>query len=380
MVCRVVSTIWLIFFLSYDEGGQKVDMSDTFQAIAYALLAAVFYAMNTPFSKLLLENIPTTFMAGFLYLGAGVGVGILYLFHRKDEGKEDHLSKRDLPYTIGMIILDILAPIFLMMGLKYGSASNAALLGNFEIVATTLIALFIFKEVVTKRLWVAILFITVASIILSFEGVGSFQFSRGSLFVLLATACWGLENNCTRNISDKSTYQIVVLKGLFSGSGSLAIALMMGEQIPNIQYILLAMLLGFVAYGLSIFLYVRAQRDLGAAKTSAYYAVAPFIGAFLSFILLGEKLTWIYLMALFFMIIGTAFVVLDTIVKHHVHPHEHIITHTHDGTTHSHMVSHIHAHNHYGMHEKHGHHHSKDELEKELRIKHSHIDRSYNRK
>ena len=282
-------------------------------SIIFALLAAAFYAINTPLSKLLLDNVPATFMAAFLYLGAGAGVGIMYLFHWHKEDRAERLTKKDLPYTIGMIVLDILAPIFLMLGIKYGTAANASLLGNFEIVATTLIACLAFKEAVSKRLWAAIGMITLSSILLSFEGAGSFQFSYGSVLVILATACWGLENNCTRGISDKSTYEIVLLKGIFSGGGAFVIALISGEKIPEIRYILPAMLLGFVAYGLSIFLYIRAQRDLGAAKTSAYYAVAPFVGALLSFAILGEKLTGIYFAALIIMIAGTVFVVKDTI-------------------------------------------------------------------
>ena len=282
-------------------------------SIIFALLAAAFYAINTPLSKLLLNNVPATFMAAFLYLGAGVGVGIMYLFHWHNEDKSERLTKKDLPYTIGMIVLDILAPIFLMLGIKYGTAANASLLGNFEIVATTLIACLAFKEAVSKRLWAAIGMITLSSILLSFEGAGSFRFSYGSVLVLLATACWGLENNCTRSISDKSTYEIVVLKGVFSGGGAFVIALISGEKLPEIRYILPAMLLGFVAYGMSIFLYIRAQRDLGAAKTSAYYAVAPFVGAFLSFVILGEKLTIVYFAALIIMIAGTVFVFKDTV-------------------------------------------------------------------
>jgi len=190
-------------------------------SVILALIAAVFYAINTPFSKVLLNNVAPTIMAAFLYLGAGFGVGIMYFFHIKKEDKSERLTKKDLPYTFGMIVLDIAAPIFLMIGLKLGTASNASLLGNFEIVATTLIALLIFKEKVSGKLWGAIGLITVSSIVLSFEGSGSFQLSMGSLFVLLATCCWGLENNCTRRISDKSTYEIVLLKGLFSGGGGI---------------------------------------------------------------------------------------------------------------------------------------------------------------
>ena len=327
------------------------------QSIFFAVLAAVFYAINVPFSKQLLQDVPPTFMASFLYFGAGIGVGIMYLFHWNSEKREERLTRDNLPYTIGMVLLDILAPIFLMFGVSIGSSANASLLGNFEIVATTLIALLLFKESVSKKLWTAILFITISSIILSFEGSGSFHFSLGSLFVLLATICWGMENNCTRKISEKSTYQIVTIKGLFCGLGSFVVASVVGETLPSARYIILAMLLGFVAYGLSIFLYIRAQRDLGAAKTSAYYAVAPFVGTFLAFLINGEQLSATYLVGLFFMIIGTLFVVADTLMKNHSHLHTHLITHTHDGSTHTHVITHEHEHEHFCSSDIHRHHH-----------------------
>lgn len=283
-------------------------------AMLCAILAAVFYALNVPFSKQLLKEVAPTLMASFLYFGAGVGIGFLYLFHWKGEKIEERLTRDNLPYVFGMVALDIFAPIFLMLGIRIGSSANASLLGNFEIVATTLIALLIFNEKVSRKLWISIICITISSFILSFEGSGSFQFSMGSVFVLLATMCWGLENNCTRNISEKSTYQIVTIKGLCCGVGSSMIAIMIGEALPKIKYILSAMLLGFVAYGLSIFLYIKAQRDLGAAKTSAYYSIAPFIGTFLAFLVNGEELTIVYFLGLFFMIIGTIFATADTLM------------------------------------------------------------------
>lgn len=341
-------------------------------AVILAFLAAVFYAINTPVSKFLLNNVTPTFMAAFLYLGAGVGVGIMYLFHIKKEEKAERLTKQDLPYTIGMIVLDIAAPIFLMIGIKMRTASNASLLGNFEIVVTTLMALLIFKEQVSGKLWIAIGFITLSSIVLSFEGSGSFQFSIGSLFVILATCCWGLENNCTRKISDKSTYEIVLLKGIFSGGGSFTIAMVLGEKIPEMIYIAIVMLLGFVAYGLSIFLYIRAQRNLGAAKTSAYYAVAPFIGSFLAFVVNGEKLAVEYFIGLALMLVGTVFVVYDTMINHHLHGHTHTIVHTHNGVTHTHMITHEHEHNHFGNEEGHGHKHEDYINSQEHKLAHIH--------
>lgn len=324
-------------------------------AIICAILAAVFYALNTPFSKVLLKNISPTFMAAFLYLGAGIGVGFMYLFQYKKEDSSMRLSRKDLPYTILMVVLDVIAPIFLMIGISIGSSANASLLGNFEIVATSIIALVIFKEDVSENLWIAIVFITLSSIILSFEGQESFRFSYGSLFVILATMSWGLENNCTRKISNKSSYQIVTIKGLCSGIASLIISIIIGEKFPEIRYTLYALLLGYVAYGLSIFLYVRSQRDLGAAKTSAYYAIAPFIGTFLCFLVNGEALSASYFVGLILMIVGTVFVVIDTCLIKHTHLHTHTITHTHDGNTHTHVLTHEHEHKHFLNEDKQGH-------------------------
>ncbi len=334
------------------------------KAILYALLAAVFYAINVPVSKQLLRDVGPTTMAAFLYLGAGIGIGILSRINNNKKRMSEKLSRRDCPFVVGMIALDIAAPIFLMLGISYGSSANASLLGNFEIVATTVIALIVFKEAVSKRLWAAIALITFSSVMLSFNGADSSLFSPGSLFVLLATVCWGFENNCTRKISSKDTYEIVVLKGIFSGLGSLTIALIQREMLPGFRYIAMALMLGFVAYGFSIFLYVRAQSILGAAKTSAYYAIAPFVGAFLSFVFLREKLTWMYLAALLIMIAGSLLAVTDTLIRYHAHQHQHTFTHTHDGMTHMHTVTHTHQHKHYIKEDTHGHRHTKAELER----------------
>lgn len=329
----------------------------------FAFLAAVFYAINVPISKVLLQHVGPTTMAALLYLGAGIGIGMMSLFNKKDREKAESLTKAELPYIVGMIVLDIAAPIFLMLGISYGSSANASLLGNFEIVATTVIALILFKEAVTKRLWLAIGLITLSSILLSFEGTDSFHFSYGSLLVIMATVCWGLENNCTRELSSKSTYQIVMLKGLCSGLGALVIALIKRESFPGIGYIAIALALGFVAYGLSIFMYVRAQNVLGAAKTSAYYAVNPLIGALLAFVFLSESLSWMYVIALIVMVIGSALVVVDTFIRQHDHEHQHTFTHSHGGRTHTHTVRHSHVHKHYLTEEKHRHRHSIEELE-----------------
>ena len=282
-------------------------MSSKKTAILWAVLAAALYALNSPVSKLLLDKISPTMMAAFLYLGAGIGLAIVRLVQRgmgKDQ-KEKPLTRKDLPYTIGMVVLDIAAPIFLMIGLTRTTAANASLLNNFEIVATSVIALCIFKEAISKRLWAAIVLVTISSIVLSVKDMSSFSFSFGSIFVLLACVCWGFENNCTRMISNKDPLQIVVIKGFGSGIGSLVIAFALGEYIPNGIYVICALLLGFVAYGLSIFFYIYAQRYLGAAKTSAYYALAPFIGVALSLVIFREVPTASFVIALLILVAGT---------------------------------------------------------------------------
>ena len=274
--------------------------------ILLAILAAALYALNSPLSKILLDYMPSTLMAGFLYLGAGMGMGVIALI-RKMNGtslKEKKVTKADLPYTLAMIVLDIAAPIFLLLGLSYTSAASASLLNNFEIVATALIALAVFGEKISSRLWCGIAAVTVSCMLLSIEDISSFKFSIGSLFVLLACVCWGIENNCTRRLSDKDPLQIVLLKGIFSGLGSVVIGLVLGERLSSAWSVLAVLGVGFVAYGLSIFFYVYAQRSLGAARTSAYYAVAPFIGAFLSLVIFHEIPTVSYFIALAVMIVG----------------------------------------------------------------------------
>ena len=180
---------------------QNKEVKEKLLAVLLALLAAALYAISVPLSKLLLERMGSVFLSSFLYLGAGIGIGIMYLFtHKKEGAKSERLTKKELPYTVGMIALDIAAPILLMIGLKTATAANVSLLNNFEIAATSLIALFIFKELISKRVWFAIGLITIASMLLSFEDMSSFRFSTGSLFVLGACVCWGFENNCTADI------------------------------------------------------------------------------------------------------------------------------------------------------------------------------------
>ena len=289
--------------------------------VFFALLAALLYAVSSPISKILLNKIPETIMAGILYIGAGIGVSLVSAFKKIAGSKinEKPLEKRDMPYVYGMIILDIAAPILLMAGLKITTASNVSLLNNFEIAATSVIAMCIFNEKISKRLWIGICLITFSSILLSVEDISSFSFSLGSVFVLAACICWGFENNCTRILSSKNPLQIVQIKGYFSGAGSLILGILLGQKLEFNIYIIYALILGFISYGLSIMFYICAQRHIGAAKTSAYYALSPFIGSGLALIFLKEIPSTVFWIAFIIMIAGVFFTTFDSEVYEHKH-------------------------------------------------------------
>jgi drug/metabolite transporter (DMT)-like permease len=333
------------------------------RAIACAVLAAVCYGLGTPTAKRLLADVSPYFMASALYIGAGFGM----LAVRAARGKasrrlEARLTPRELPYTAAMIVLDIAAPVFLMLGLSLSPAATVSLLNNFEIVATTLIALFVFKEAIGRRVWLAVTLITAASALLSVEGAEGASLSLGAVFVLAACLCWGLENNCTRKLSLRDPLQIVVVKGLGSGVGALVIALIVGERLPNAPLSLLALLVGFVSYGLSIYFYILAQRTLGAARTSAYYAVAPFIGVALSFAVFREAPSAMFWAALAIMLAGTYFLAFEKHAHGHAHtPVEHEHRHSHGDGHHTHTHEppvpgeHSHEHSHGAVRHSHAH-------------------------
>lgn len=321
-------------------------------AITQAILAAALFGMSAPFSKLLLNKLSPYLLSALLYLGAGIGMLIIHFARkmRKVNVVEANLTRHELKYIVLMVILDIIAPILLLIGLANTSSSVASLLNNFEIVATSLIALLIFKETIGKRLWISILFITISSIILSFDDVTSFTFSWSSILILLAAISWGFENNCTRKLSIKDPLQVVIIKGFGSGIGALLIAFYLNDFSISLVYILLALLLGFFAYGLSIYFYVNAQRHLGASRTSAYYAIAPFIGVGLSFIIFQEPIKNSFIIALVIMLLGTYFAINE---KHsHIHIHE--------------FIEHEHKHNHVDGHHSHIH-------DYEVKGEHSHL-------
>ncbi|WP_230398636.1 DMT family transporter [Novisyntrophococcus fermenticellae] len=274
-----------------------------------AIFAAALYALNSPVSKLLLTKVPAVMMAAFLYLGAGIGLSLIRFVQQKYGKKqtESPLTKKELPYTVGMVMLDIAASIFQMIGLSMTSAANASLLNNFEIAATSVIAFMVFKEFISIRLWIAVGLVSLASMIISVGDTACLTLSFGSLFILLSCICWGFENNFTRMISDKDPLEIVVIKGFGCGTGSMMISLILGERLSDARYIFPALFVGFVSFGLSILFYIYAQRELGAARTSTFYALSPFIGVLLSLILFREVPSVSFVIALVIMIIGTYF-------------------------------------------------------------------------
>jgi drug/metabolite transporter (DMT)-like permease len=278
--------------------------------ILSAMLAALLYALSTPFLKLTLFVVEPVFLAGLLYLGAGLGMLLMCVFFKQSKP----FKKRQYPYVLGMILLDILAPILLLYGLRMSVAENAALLNNFEVVATSVFAFFIFKEKISVRLRYAIVIITAASILLSIENLQTtLTFSYGSLLIIAATMIWGLENNFTRNLSDNSPIKITAIKGIFSGLSSILLAYFIQQVIFDVPLILLSMLLGFVTYGLSIMFYIYAQRSLGAAKTSSFYALAPFLGAGISIWIFDDIPQLNFYAALILMIFGIVLITKDSL-------------------------------------------------------------------
>jgi drug/metabolite transporter (DMT)-like permease len=340
---------------SPDHNHVSKELGGSAKAVLLAVLAAVLFGICSPVSKLLLADLSPTFMAALLYLGAGLGMLIVRLVGglRKRAHSEAGITQKELPYVVAMILLDIAAPILLMLGLSMTTASTASLLNNFEIVATAAVAMVFFKEPLGKRMWLAITLITLSCVILTVDDFSSLSLSAGAVFVIAACLCWGIENNCTRMLSLKDPLQIVIVKGFGSGIGALLISVSVGGFSGSLNYIILALLLGFVSYGLSIFFYIAAQRELGAARTSIYYAAAPFIGVLISWIVLRDAITGSFLLALAIMLTGTYFAISEKHAHQHVHVEEiHEHRHSHDDGHHNHRHtepmtgehSHEHAH------------------------------------
>lgn len=335
-------------------------MKTNISYILQALLAALFFGASAPIAKLLLGDVPPVLMAAFLYLGSGTGISLIKLYQRLTKNqKEAGIRRPDIGWLAGAIISGgILAPIILMFSLKNTPASTASLLLNFEGVGTTLIALFFFRESISRRALAAILIITLASIFLSTDLASGFGLSLGALGVILACVLWGVDNNFTRNISAKDPLTIVAWKGLVAGSFSLLLGLGLGQQPPALSIILRILLLGFVSYGLSTMFFIYSMRGLGAARTSALYGTAPLAGMLLSIVIFRDPITLPFALAAILMMVGAYWLANEEHAHFHIHMpvvhehrHSHDEFHLHDG----HIETHSHEHEHPHSQHEHGH-------------------------
>lgn len=316
--------------------------------ILQALAAAVLFGLSAPFSKLLLKDVTPVIMAGLLYLGSGMGAAAVYLLRslvmkasRQSGDQEARLQRKDLPWLAGSVLAGgVIGPVLLLIGLQKTAASSASLLLNFETVATTLIAVIVFREAVDRRMWWSMALIVSAGLLLSVDMNGQWGLSLGALLVAAACLMWGIDNNLTRQISQKDPVMIVLLKGVVAGLFSLLLGFLLTPGLrPGWLTVFYALLLGSLSYGASIGLFIRALRGLGAARTGMLFAAAPFAGAALSFLILREPVTIQFLIALPLMVVGVILLILEK------HAHEH----SHD------TVEHEHQHEHSDPHHEHPH-------------------------
>lgn len=337
-------------------------------------MSAALFGASTPFSKLLLGSIDPWMMAGLLYLSAGLGLAGVHL-SRSALGLpavEAPLRRADLPWlSLVVAIGGGVGPVLLLFGLARTDAAGAALLLNLESLATMGIAWVVFRENVDSRLLLGAGAILAGGVLLSWQGGASFE--RGAILIAGACLCWGIDNNLTRKLSSADPVQIAMIKGLGAGAVNLVLALANGAALPGTAALLAVAAIGFLGYGVSLALFVLALRYLGTARTGAYFALAPFVGAVLAILLLGEPLSAQLLAAGALMALGLWLHVSERHEHIHAHPaleHEH--RHVHDehhrhehdatappGEPHTHSHRHaplVHRHPHYpDLHHRHVH-------------------------
>ncbi len=336
--------------------------------VAKALAAALLFGASAPISKALLGDVEPIPLAAFLYLGSGISALLLLWLQRPkdDVAKEASISRADLPWLVGAVFFGgVAAPILLMFSLRETPAASAALLLNFESIATTAIAWAVFHEAVGRRAWGGVLLITLSSIVLSWQPDDQWGLSLGALGIIAACTLWGVDNNLTRKISAKNPLSIVMIKGLGAGSCSLVLAFVAGQAMPAPFHAISAMLLGSLSYGLSITLFILALRDLGAARTSALFSTSPFIGSLLAFLIFREAPTVQFILAFVIMCGGTWLLAKEKHCHRHYHPpleHDHRHRHDDGHHTHTHLPdevppdgTHSHPHVHEAMEHTHSH-------------------------
>ena len=249
--------------------------------ITQALLAALLFGVSTPIAKGLLAGTSPQVLAGFLYLGSGTGLGVLWTVQRaRGRRSEAPLIRRDLPWLAGAVLFGgVLAPLALMTGLARTPASASALLLNLEGVFTALIAWVVFAENVDRRIALGMLAIVAGGALLSWQGRLEWGGAAGPLLVACACLGWAIDNNLTQKVSASDPVQIAAIKGLVAGTVNLVIGFSLHGALPSLPRVTGAMALGFVSYGVSLVLFVLAMRSLGTARTGAYFSLAPFVGA-----------------------------------------------------------------------------------------------------
>ncbi len=346
--------------------------------VPLAIGSAALFGASTPFAKLLLGGVSPWLLAGLLYMGSGLALGVVW-FGRRWLGPsvaEAPLRGADLPW-LALVILSggVIGPVLLMVGLTTTAASTSALLLNLEGLATMAIAWLIFKENVDRRLLLGAAAILAGAVVLSWRG-GPTGFGLGSLAIAGACLAWGVDNNLTRKLSAADPVQSAMVKGLAAGAVNLTLALATGAHLPPLGPMVGAGAVGFLGYGVSLVMFVLALRHLGAARTGAYFSMAPFIGAGLAIAMFGEPATGRLLAASALMLAGVALHLMEGHEHRHAHePLEHEHRHLHDahhqhehgprdddGEPHTHVHRHrplAHAHPHYpDLHHRHGHRHA----------------------
>lgn len=301
--------------------------------IVPALAAALLFGASTPLAKLLLGTVDPWILAGLLYLGAGLGLGCAMLL-RRARG-EAPLRLRHAPrLAVAVVFGGVLGPLLLMSGLARTEAATASLLLNVEGLATLAIAWVVFREWVDRRLMAGALAIVAGGIVLAWSGTASVD--PGAMLVVAACICWGIDNNITRGLTTADPVALAMVKGLVAGTVNLAVGAAAGAAIPAPGTIAAAGAVGLAGYGASLVLYLVGQRHLGAARTGAYFSLAPFAGAILAVVLLGEAVTIPLMVAGALMAAG--------LWLHLMERHEHL--HDHEALEHEHRHVHDEHHRH----------------------------------
>ncbi|HVE15294.1 MAG TPA: DMT family transporter [Chthoniobacterales bacterium] len=346
------------------------------RGILYALGAALLFGISTPLAKLATHTTAPLLVAGLLYLGSGLGLAILRGIRAASSrgSAETPLKRADLPWFCGAILAGgVVAPALLLFGLMSTSASAASLLLNLEAVATAVIAWVVFRENVDRRVGAGFGCILLGGVLLTLPMNGQAGLTSGALLVAAACVCWGIDNNLTRKISGSDPSQIAMWKGLVAGGVNTSLALAIGARLPSVGTSVEVAAVGFFGYGVSLVLFVRALRDLGTARTGAYFSTAPFAGAAFALAIGQGDPGWILAASGLLMLVGVWLHLTERHEHEHVHePLEHEHPHVHDehhqhehspddpvGEPHTHRHRHTrlrHAHPHYpDLHHRHDH-------------------------